>query len=112
MGSWQVAIRKDQLVENEGRSIRIAGHRIAVFLVEGTIYAIEDSCPHAGAALSRGYIENGTVSCPLHYWRFRLSDGAWADNPTLSIGCYATRIVDDLVQVEIPDDPPLTEPRQ
>ena len=33
-----------------------------------------------GASLSGGYVENGVVTCPWHAWRFRLTDGAWADN--------------------------------
>ena len=30
-------------------------------------------------------IEDGVVTCPLHFWRFRLADGTWADNPKIKV---------------------------
>jgi nitrite reductase (NADH) small subunit/3-phenylpropionate/trans-cinnamate dioxygenase ferredoxin subunit len=41
------------------------------------------------------------VTCPWHAWRFRLADGAWADNPRIKIGCYAVRVVNDEIQVQV-----------
>ena len=49
--------------------------------VERPYFAIDDVCPHMGASLSGGYVEDGIVTCPWHAWRFRLTDGTWADNP-------------------------------
>ncbi|MEM1058247.1 MAG: Rieske 2Fe-2S domain-containing protein [Verrucomicrobiota bacterium] len=60
-------------------SVNAAGHRIALFRVEGKVYALEDECPHAGAPLSEGWLAGSAqapeVVCPLHLWRFRLADG-------------------------------------
>lgn len=74
---------------------------IAVFRVNGQFFAIDDLCPHMGASLSGGFVEEGVVTCPWHYWRFRLSDGAWADNPKVKTGCYAVHVVGDDVQLEV-----------
>ena len=43
-------------------------------------------------------------------WRFRLSDGAWADYPNgkVKIACYAVRLEGDDVQVQVP--PPENKP--
>jgi nitrite reductase (NADH) small subunit/3-phenylpropionate/trans-cinnamate dioxygenase ferredoxin subunit len=54
-----------------------------------------------GASLSGGHVEDGCVTCPWHAWRFRLTDGAWADNPRIRIGSYPTRVVDGVVEVEV-----------
>jgi nitrite reductase (NADH) small subunit/3-phenylpropionate/trans-cinnamate dioxygenase ferredoxin subunit len=75
---------------------------VAVFHHDGRYYAIDDMCPHAGASLAGGHVENGVVTCPLHAWRFRLSDGAWADNPKLKTGCYPVSVADGVVRVELP----------
>jgi nitrite reductase (NADH) small subunit/3-phenylpropionate/trans-cinnamate dioxygenase ferredoxin subunit len=56
-----------------------------------------------GASLSGGYVEDGIVTCPWHYWRFRLSDGAWADNPRVKTGCYRVQVVGDEIQLEVPE---------
>ena len=105
MGTWYNVARIGDLQEGEARTVRVHGERIALFLNQGQFYAIEDMCPHMGASLARGYVEDGAVACPLHYWRFRLADGAWADNPTLKIASYPVRIEGDRIQIERPDPP-------
>ncbi len=85
------------------RIVTVNRKDIAVFNDAGTLFAIDDCCPHAGASLSGGHVENGIVTCPWHAWRFRLSDGAWADNPRVKTGCYAVKIEGDNVIVDVPE---------
>lgn len=42
---------------------------------DGTYYALDDTCSHEEASLSEGWVENGTVECPLHATQFCLADG-------------------------------------
>ena len=100
MGFYPVC-RVDELAEGEARMVQAANKLIAVFCHEGQYFAIDDTCPHMGDSLSRGYVEKGIVTCPWHAWRFRLSDGAWADNPRIKIGSYPIRILDGEIQVEV-----------
>ena len=86
--------------------VTVGGKEVAVFNDEGKLYAIDDRCPHAGASLAGGYVENGVVTCPLHAWRFRLSDGAWADNPKLKVGCYPVAVADGQVRISLPTTAP------
>jgi nitrite reductase (NADH) small subunit/3-phenylpropionate/trans-cinnamate dioxygenase ferredoxin subunit len=83
--------------------VAVGGKDVAVFRVNGQFFAIDDFCPHMGASLSGGHVENGIVTCPWHYWRFRLSDGAWADNPRIKTGCYVVHVEGDELQIEVPD---------
>jgi len=76
---------------------------VAIFRINGALSAIDDMCPHMGASLSGGFVEDGCVTCPWHYWRFRLADGAWADNPKVKIGAYPVHEADGVVQLELPD---------
>ncbi|MFM8273994.1 MAG: Rieske (2Fe-2S) protein [Gemmata sp.] len=78
---------------------------VAIFNVGGTLLAVDDFCPHMGASLAGGYVEDGCVTCPWHFWRFRLADGAWADNSKVKIGAYAVHVAGDDVQLELPDLP-------
>jgi nitrite reductase (NADH) small subunit/3-phenylpropionate/trans-cinnamate dioxygenase ferredoxin subunit len=102
MAEFQTVCQAADLPEGEGKTVEVNGKMIAVFREGGQYFAIDDMCPHAGASLSGGYVEKGIVTCPWHAWRFRLSDGAWADNPRIKIGCYAVRVDGDAVQVEVP----------
>ena len=91
--------------EGEGKPVQVGDKVIALFCVGGQYHAIDDMCPHMGASLSGGYVENKIVTCPWHAWRFRLADGAWADNPRIKIGCYPVRVEDGEVQVQLPAGP-------
>jgi len=105
MAEFRRVCRVDELGEGEGKTVTVNGKLIALFKVDGAFHAIDDTCPHMGASLSGGWVENKVVTCPWHAWRFRLTDGAWADNPRIKIGCYAVRVNGDDVEVEVPDPP-------
>ena len=91
----------------DGQSRTIAGPKkdISVFRDGDTYFAIDDQCPHMGASLAGGCVADGIVTCPWHAWRFRLSDGAWADNPRVKIGSYPVTVIGDEIHVELPDPP-------
>ncbi|MCC6417241.1 MAG: Rieske 2Fe-2S domain-containing protein [Gemmataceae bacterium] len=99
---FQTVCKVTDLVEGEGKTVEVGGKLIALFLSGGRYYAIDDLCPHMGASLSGGWVENGAVTCPWHAWRFRLEDGAWANYLKVKIGCYAVRVEGDEVQVQVP----------
>src|ERR687887_347471 len=101
MADFHTVCRVGDLSEGEGRAVEAAGKLIAVFYHRGQYFAIDDVCPHMGASLSCGYLENGIVTCPWHAWRFRLADGAWADSPRVRIGCYPVRVDNGVVQVQV-----------
>ena len=105
MGEFHTVCRAGDVVEGEGKTVPVGNKLIAVFRVNERFFAIDDVCPHMGASLSGGYVENGIVTCPWHAWRFRLNDGAWADNPRVKIGCYPVRIDGELIQIQV-DQPP------
>ncbi len=91
----------------EGGSIVVTVNNkdVAVFRAKGEFFAIDDLCPHMGASLSGGFVEDGVVTCPWHYWRFCLKDGSWADSPKVKTGCYPVYTVGENLELEIPDPP-------
>ena len=102
--SQRVTIGKvSDIPEGEAVVVTARNKDVAVFRTNGQLFAIDDLCPHMGASLSGGYVEDGCVTCPWHYWRFRLADGAWGDNPKIKTGSYPVHVVGDDVQLELPD---------
>ena len=85
----------------EGRAYPVEGRMIAVFNDAGEFFAIDDLCPHMGASLAAGYLEDGVVACPWHAWRFRVSDGTWCDNPKICVDHFPVRVVDGKVEVGV-----------
>ncbi len=101
MSEFRAVCQSSDIAEGDGKTVVVGDKLIAVFRDGGAYYAIDDCCPHMGASLAGGYVANGIVTCPWHAWRFRLRDGAWADNPRISIGCYPVRVEGDEVQVQV-----------
>ncbi len=102
MAEFQTVCQVDDLADGEGLTVSVNQRMLAIFREGSQFFAIDDMCPHAGASLSGGYVEKGIVTCPWHAWRFRLADGAWADNPRIKIGCYPVRVEGEAVQVQAP----------
>jgi nitrite reductase (NADH) small subunit/3-phenylpropionate/trans-cinnamate dioxygenase ferredoxin subunit len=112
MAEFQTVARVGEIPEGEGRCYPVNGRMVAVFCVGGEYSAINDTCPHMGASLASGYVEDGVVMCPWHAWRFCVKDGAWLDNPKspLRSDSYEVRLVGDEIQVLVPDPPPRVAP--
>jgi len=110
MSEFRRACAKSEVREGEGKTVEVAGKLIALFCDRGEYRAIDDMCPHMGASLSGGCVENGIVTCPWHAWRFRLADGAWADNPRIKIGSYSVRVEGDSILIQVDEPPPKKQP--
>jgi nitrite reductase (NADH) small subunit len=75
---------------------------VAIFHTDDGIFALEDHCPHRGASLGRGRVEEGCVICPLHLWKFRLADGQCPDIPTARAACYPVEVREGIIWVTLP----------
>ena len=82
---------------------KIDGLELAVFNVDGTYYAIDDSCPHAGGSLFAGKLEGRYVSCPNHGLRFDLATGCMRPAMGLTVNAYAVSEVDGALVVTLPE---------
>lgn len=60
----------------EGRSVDVAGRRVAVFRLPSGWAATDAACPHRGGPLQDGLVTEDCVTCPLHNRRFDLRSGA------------------------------------
>ena len=67
-------IELSALPHGRGRQVCKAGLDLAVFRLGDAVYAIEDSCPHAGGPLSNGKLQGTRVSCPVHGLKFNLEN--------------------------------------
>jgi nitrite reductase/ring-hydroxylating ferredoxin subunit len=88
------------IAEGQGGTFPVGDRLVAVFNRGGAYYAIDDLCPHMGASLGAGYLdEDGVVTCPWHAWHFAVCDGTWCDNPRIKIDSFDVRVVGDEIQV-------------
>jgi len=88
------------IAEGEGVAYPVGGRMVAVFNNGGSYQAIDDFCPHMGASLAGGHLQDGIVTCPWHAWRFSVCDGTWCDNPRIKIDAFEVRVAGDEIQVK------------
>jgi 3-phenylpropionate/trans-cinnamate dioxygenase ferredoxin component len=85
-----------------GEVKRIENPAIAVFNVEGTLFAISDTCTHAEASLSEGRVDGETVECPLHGACFDLRTGEALTPPAVEpVQTFPVILQEDEIYVEI-----------
>lgn len=66
-----------ELVPGKPLRLRYPPFHIAVVRLGDEVFAIEDSCNHAGASLAKGPVtDDGCIVCPLHGYAFSLRTGA------------------------------------
>ncbi len=85
-----------------GIEVTVSGEALALFNDNGTFFATDSACSHAGAALAEGECGGGEVVCPLHGARFNLATGAALSRPaSRPVKTYRVQVVGDEVQVEL-----------
>jgi NAD(P)H-dependent nitrite reductase small subunit len=103
MSAWIQVAQEAELAPGRSKCVIVENKAIAVFNVEGTYYAIDDECPHAGASLAEGYINGTELTCPWHDAVFDLTSGACLGGPAFSgVERYQTKVENGAIWVEMP----------
>jgi 3-phenylpropionate/trans-cinnamate dioxygenase ferredoxin subunit len=73
---------------------------IAIYNVDGEIFATDDICSHEEASLSDGELIEHTIECPLHGARFDVRTGKPLSLPAVvPVDTFPVRVVDGKVEV-------------
>ena len=92
--------RVGEIHEGGVKVVRVEDQAIAVFLIEGAYYAIDDVCTHDGGPLAEGTLEGCIIECPRHGAKFNVKTGAVVALPAPSaVPTYAVRIEGNDIQV-------------
>jgi len=91
-----------QIKSGDALCVKVGNERIALFNVDGDIYATDDTCSHAQASLSDGWLEDGEVTCPLHGAVFDVATGRALTLPaTKPVRTYETHLEGDDIYIEV-----------
>ena len=97
----KIAKTKD-VPPGQAAAFTIEGQKIALFNVEGTYYAIGDTCTHRGGPLSEGDVQGTRVTCPWHGADFDLKTGAVLGPPAQKgVPSYKVVVEGDDIKVEV-----------
>lgn len=88
------------------RTVEVRGKRYALCNVEGSVYAVDDACPHRGGPLGAGMLEGHEVFCPLHGWPFDVRTGLCSVAPERPVRTHRIVVRDGVIWMELPAGAP------
>lgn len=100
MAKTKIADAHD-LAPGEGKVLEAGGKTLALFNVDGTFYAIDNTCRHRGGPLGEGELDGTIVTCPWHGWRYDVSSGANTMNPAITVASYPVTVEGGAVVVDL-----------
>lgn len=100
--NWIDAAAADAVPEEDVIAVQVAGKEVALYGVEGDVYATDNICTHGHARLCDGFLEGGEIECPLHQGRFDVRTGKAMCAPlTEDIRRYPVKIENGRVFVDL-----------
>ena len=104
MTEWRRVASSADVRDGEAFPVDLDGTPIALYRVDGKIHAIADVCTHEYAVLSQGFVEEGTIECPLHAAQFDIATGECLCGPaTQDLRTYEVRLEDGDIYVRARD---------
>ena len=100
--NWIDVTATDAVPEDDVVGIDIAGKSLALYQVEGEIYATDNICTHGNARLCDGFLEGHEIECPLHQGKFDIRNGKAMCAPlTEDVRTYPVKIEGSRVFVDL-----------
>lgn len=91
--NWTDAAALADVPEGDVMAVQVAGKEIALYEVDGEVFATDNICTHGAARMSDGFLEGREIECPLHQGRFDVCTGKALCTPlTQDIKTYPVKI--------------------
>ncbi len=100
--TWVAVGNRAELDEGAMKGIELGDLQIAIYNVEGEIYATDNICTHAFAMLTDGFLDGDVIECPLHGGCFKVKTGEGMGAPiSEDIKTYPVRLVGETIEINI-----------
>ena len=98
-----LAGKTSEITPGKMQKISVDGRDILVVNIDGSYFALDDSCTHSGASLSEGKLEPSVVTCGWHGAEFDCKTGKLVKFPAKirGLATYNVVVESDDVLVEV-----------
>jgi 3-phenylpropionate/trans-cinnamate dioxygenase ferredoxin component len=101
----QVA-KASEIQPGERKSFWVNSQRVMVLNIDGTFYAVDESCPHRECSMAEGKLTGKVITCPCHYAQFDLETGEVlvqpaSNPPTFELPIHQVKLEDDNIMVAL-----------
>jgi toluene monooxygenase system ferredoxin subunit len=98
---WQRACAAEEVPEGALHEVELSdGRRVLLLGAASGIVACAADCPHQDSPLCDGTLEGDTLTCTIHFWQWRLPDGAPMGLAELPLPVYPVELRDGQVLVK------------
>ncbi len=102
MGELIKVARLSDIPPGTCRHVDAGGRAVAVFNVDGTIYALGGTCTHRGGPLGEGELDGTVVTCPWHGAQFNVTTGQVVGPPAgQSVPAYTVIVEGEDIKVDV-----------
>jgi nitrite reductase/ring-hydroxylating ferredoxin subunit len=74
-------LSESELESNKPTKVDAAGRSVMLVKQGGQVFALDDTCVHAGCSLSGGSVQEGSIVCPCHGSQYELDSGSVINGP-------------------------------
>lgn len=100
-GSFTAVMPEAEVPENGLTKGDAGGVSVLLTRIGGQVYALDDTCVHAGCSLAGGRLEGTIVTCPCHGSQYDVRDGRVVNGPaTINEPAYDVQITNGVVEVK------------
>lgn len=89
------------LQPGSGKVVTVKNKTIALFNIDGTYYALDNTCVHRGGPLGEGEVEGELVSCPWHGWQYNIKTGVSETNPSAKVQTYPVKVDGSAIMISV-----------
>ena len=101
MANYIEVANLEQLPPGRGTTVSIEGKDIALFNVDGTVYAMDGSCLHQGVSLGISKLDGKIVTCRGRGWKYDVTTGSTYPVPGVGVAAYPVKVVEGKIMVAI-----------
>jgi len=100
--TWQAVATLDDFAASDAIAVVAGGREIAIYLVDGAVYATANRCTHGDALLCDGFLQGHEIECPHHQGRFDVRTGeATAAPAEVALATWPARVVGGRVELQL-----------
>ena len=90
-----------ELKPGQAKEVEANGIMIALYNVEGRLYATSNTCLHESGSLGEGTLENNIITCPLHGWKYDVTTGFHIMMPHMKLKTFKVKVEKEDIMVDV-----------
>ena len=93
----------DESLLQEGAISLVFPKGVSIILIkkQGQIYALRNRCAHMSCTLAGGRLDDYTLQCPCHEWKFDITSGEFLAAREIKVETYLCKTQDGKVHVKL-----------